>query len=190
MSKTAFEYLIPAAGLLATIFGAVSAFSHLAIDVKGSDLAIALAAMTAAATAGTLSVYIARIAKAVPRTQRIFISYSYDEKDRARTLSKLLQERGAKVWFDENALQPGSDLQSSIGAAIESSNTVVALVSGKIGTHLTAELRAALDRHVPVFAVLSSGAEPSDIPTRDETIRFLEGKDSLQSVANAVLMER
>lgn len=190
MKSRTLERTMSGASLSAAIVGAVTAFSHLAIDVKGGDLIIAMSTVFAAAIVGALSVYVARIAKALPKTQRIFISYSYEEKDRARKLRDVLQGHGAKVWFDENALQPGSDLRSSIAAAIESSNTVVALVSSRVGDHLSAELRAAMDRHVPVYAVFTGDKPPSDMISEGKNIRVLRPDDSLEQVASTVLAAR
>ena len=187
MKSTLFNKLIPGANVVALIGAALVAFPDLSLNVKSSEIVIASIAAATAALAGLSSVYIARAAKSLPRTRRIFISYSRGEKDRARELRDVLERHGAKVWFDENELQPGSDLKSSIAAAIESSNTVVAVVSNSIGTHLYAELKAALDRHVPVFAIFTDDAPQSDLLRSDKNVTILEQGQSLEQVASTVL---
>lgn len=153
-----------------------------------AEVLIAVSSVVVAVITGALSVYIARFTKALPRQRRIFLSYSHEEHERARKLKAALEEKGAKVWFDEYSLQPGDDIQSSIKAAIESSNTMIAVVSSRIGAGTAAELDAAVERHVPVIVVLPEGNEAPESITSKGKIQIMREGDFAE-IATAALRQ-
>lgn len=176
------------APILAASLGVAGLVSRFAIDAKVVEIMIAVGAVVVAAVAGVFSKYIARATKTLPHQPRIFISYSHNEKAKARKLRDVLMEQGAKVWFDENELQPGSDFASSISAAIENSNAMVILASNKVGAHVGAELRAALDRNVPVVALMATETPPEFL--KDKNVQILKFGTDLHAVATAALAAR
>ena len=190
MSRKLSEAIHVGIGVTAALLGVAFSIGKLAIDIGGFELAISFGAVVAAALAGAASMYIARATKTLSREPRIFISYSRDNKQVASELRDALAKQGAKVWFDVNDLQPGSDFASSIESAIESSNTVVAVVSNKIGTHLTTELRAAMDRHVPVLALVSNVETAPEYLKDSSSIRILTPSADMDKIATEVLQAR
>jgi len=185
------EWFTSAAALTAAGAGVVGVVSKIAIDVQPSEVMIPLVTAAVATVAGFYSLYIARAAKTLVKTERIFISYSREEKEAARELSAALLRRGAKVWIDENELQPGAALKAAVSTAIESSNTVVAVVSGSIGMHLRQELSAAVERHVPIFAVVRAGQRVSkELVDASEQVIMMGGQQDVERIASDVLAFR
>lgn len=188
MIRKSKDWLVSSIALAATGAGVAGVLSKIAVDVPPADTLISFAGAAVAILAGIYSVYISRVAKTLVRTQRIFLSYSRDQKDVARALRAALVRNGAKVWFDENELQPGDSIKAAISTAIESSNTVVALMSGNIGVHLREELRAATERHVPIFAVLEAGRSVSrEVADASERVLFINSPSDVDRVAHDVL---
>jgi hypothetical protein len=58
----------------------------------------------------------------------IFISYSSKDRSTTRTLAKILEKQGLKVWWDKN-LQPGKAFDRAIENALEESKSIVVLWS-------------------------------------------------------------
>lgn len=180
------KVLWSAAPIIAMALGLLGATASFLMHSQVSDAALAALATLVAAAAGVSSLYIARASKRLSHHPRVFVSYSFENKEAARAVSKALERKGAIVWFDENSLLPGADLHASISAAIESSNTVVALISSRMGEHVARELKEAKYRHVPVFAILEPEADTPAILAGTPNVSVLKEADS-EKIASAVL---
>jgi len=116
----------------------------------------------------------------------VFIAYSYSDKELARLIARRLRGSGIRVWIDEQDIQPGDEIDSSIRAGLENSDAVV-LVIGK-GDHgdSWARREAALalsQKNKHVIPVLAS--RDADVPY---IIRHLNALDlSDQSTLDAGL---
>jgi hypothetical protein len=177
--------------LFALLSGLAILVKKTTINVDIDAVVISSVATVTAMLAGGYSLYIARATKSLTRTQRIFVSYSRDEKDYARALTEALLSRGAKVWIDENELQPGTNLKSSVSSAIEGSNTVVAVLSNYMGAHLKEELRTAVERHVPIYAIIPAGQRvPREFEQMTDRLIHVNTRDDPASVAARVLHYR
>ncbi len=176
---------------LAPIAGACASLIAMGIKLFGewraSEAVVALLTLAATAAAGAASVYIARTAKNMSSHKRIFISYSREEAERAKRLREVLVKRGAYVWFDQNDLQPGDNLRAAIKSAIESSNSVVALLPAEIGKNIKMELHSAIAGNVPVIAV-NAGTSHSflDFPN-DKKVVLLPSETDNEAIADKAL---
>jgi len=64
----------------------------------------------------------------VPR-YNVFVSHNRRQKAWVRSVVALLRDRGLKVFFDEDSIAPGDDVVRSLERAIESSETLVLVLS-------------------------------------------------------------
>ncbi|WP_293356992.1 toll/interleukin-1 receptor domain-containing protein [Phenylobacterium sp.] len=187
--RRAFDLINAGAPIAAAVLGLLGALAQFASDTAFNEAALAAVVTAVTVAIGALSLYIARASKRLSHHPRVFISYSFENKDEARKVSQALEGRGAVVWFDENALKPGDDLHASIRSAIESSNSVVAMLSSRVGEHALRELREAAARHVPVFAILSPDTEKAAVLANLPNISVLSVSDP-EAIASAVLAGR
>jgi TIR domain len=158
--------------------------------LKLSEAIVGGATLLATGLVGLGSMYLARAAKSVSMHKRVFISYSSDQKETAQKLREALLKKGARVWLDVTDLQPGSDFNASTNAAIESSNTVMAVVSQQIGPTVSTELQSAFAKHVPVVAVMPQGVDrPKVLDPAAEVIYFGE-VPNIDAIATTVLQTR
>ena len=58
----------------------------------------------------------------------IFISYSSKDRSKTKTLAKILEKQGIKVWWDKN-LKPGKAFDRAIGKALDDSKLIIVLWS-------------------------------------------------------------
>jgi predicted nucleotide-binding protein len=59
----------------------------------------------------------------------VFISYSHADKDLARALAAVLQDRGVRIWIDEGELKVGDSIIERIATAIAEIDFFLVLVS-------------------------------------------------------------
>lgn len=103
----------------------------------------------------------------------VFLSHNSKDKITVRKLAQALEERGLRVWLDEEELTPGRPWQEELEKIIQTVRTAAVLV-GKdgLGPWEIPEMRACLsefvDRRLPVIPVLLPGA-----PTKPELPLFL-----------------
>jgi len=62
----------------------------------------------------------------------VFLSHNSQDKPRVRELARLLDDRGIRVWLDEDQLIPGESWLPSLEKGIKGSTTGAVLV-GKDG---------------------------------------------------------
>ncbi len=60
---------------------------------------------------------------------QVFIAYALPDQHFARQVATLLTRSGLNVWIDIENVYPGDNLYKSIGAALESSDAMVVVVS-------------------------------------------------------------
>src|SRR3954447_9669066 len=96
----------------------------------------------------------------------LFLSYSRQDADALRELSRALESAGHSVWWDVRSLQTGADWQRALRAGIVDSDAVVLLLS----THSAAsewvgrELEIARAQHKAILPVRIDGLAADDFP--------------------------
>jgi len=84
----------------------------------------------------------------MPKSLKVFLCHSSNDKFIARILYKQLRDQGFEPWLDEENLLPGQDWQSEIKNAIKHTDIVIAILSNnsinKIG-YVNKEIKYALD---------------------------------------------
>lgn len=83
-----------------------------------------------------------------PRSLRVFICHSSDDKSIVRDVSRKLRAEGIEPWLDEEDLLPGQDWNQEITQAVRSSDTVIVCLSqGSINKrgYVQKEIKYALD---------------------------------------------
>ncbi len=104
---------------------------------------------------------------------QVFLSHNSQDKPTVRELARCLEDRGIRVWLDEEQLIPGRNWQPLLEDGIRRSRTGAVLV-GKDGLgpwvnqEMQALLRQAVASHKPVIPVLLPGA-----PSEPELPAFL-----------------
>ena len=77
------------------------------------------------------------------KTQKVFISYSHEDKAFAKKLAQELENKGNRVWWDYSALKGGQDWQNEIQKAINECDyflvilTPQAVISDWVGNEIT-----------------------------------------------------
>jgi TIR domain len=140
-----------------------------------------------AAIAGAASLYIARAAKSVTGHKRIFISYSSDQKPLAEDLRSALFQQGARVWLDEDSLKPGETI--STDSAIESSNSVVAILSNNFDKNISDEISSAISKRVPVIALVPEGVDPKIKIEGISRVAHISEQNNLRKIAGEVVSQ-
>jgi hypothetical protein len=190
MNRRFVDYVsIAAAVISATIAFAASAFK-LSEKLNFQELFFGVGSLLLIAILGALSLYIARGVKALTRRPRIFLSYSRDNAQQASMLREALTEKGAYVWFGETDLRPGDDLKATVEAAIESSNTVVLMLSRPAGPNVISELDAARARHVPILTVLGPNVEPPPEVRGSQAFALKADGSNIGEIATAAMQVR
>jgi pSer/pThr/pTyr-binding forkhead associated (FHA) protein len=100
------------------------------------------------------------------RQYDIFISYSRQDGDMMRRLTRDLRARGLVVWTDETLMPGEESWKRAIEDAIEASRCVVVLLSpsAKQSEWVERELDYASAQRRPIFPVLVKGNEQDAIP--------------------------
>src|SRR6266851_10295271 len=99
-----------------------------------------------------------------PIKHRVFISYSHNDADWARSFAKALAKQGVDVWFDQFEVRAGESLRDALEAGLRSSDVFVTLVDPKFPSkpNLFFELGAAIGMGKRVVAIV-----PRDFPAAE-----------------------
>src|SRR5271170_465763 len=101
---------------------------------------------------------------------RIFISYSSNDRRWADLLAKELIRHGLDVFYDQTSLVPGEDWRKAIEDALIGANTFIVLASpsARNSEWMNAELNSILstssEREITVIPVVVPDATFDDIP--------------------------
>jgi predicted nucleotide-binding protein len=61
--------------------------------------------------------------------KKVFISYSYQDKDFVEWLKNNLQELGLDIWYDQAEMQVGDSIKEKVTKGIESSSAFILVLS-------------------------------------------------------------
>lgn len=86
---------------------------------------------------------------------KLFVSYSKKDRNWAKTLARLLEERGFSPWLDEHDIQPGTNWEDEVKKAVAESDAVIAVLGeGKLSPKVLVEVGMALGQQKPVMPVV------------------------------------
>src|ERR1022692_3420325 len=82
------------------------------------------------------------------RPTKVFLSYSYEDKDAARQLYEALRSETLDVWLDEANLVPGEPWQNKVLQALDDADAVVVLIGKRAASSspLQREVKEAVRR--------------------------------------------
>lgn len=148
-----------------TVTSTVGSFLALVVSITlwlGSSLEIAFAILSVliGSIAGAYSMFLARLARRLPTSPRVFLSYSHQDSAVAHLLATKLKEAGMKVWLDADQIGAGDNILEKIEQAINESDTFVMLLSEAIreNPNLNFELGLATGLAKKIIPVLVGNA--------------------------------
>jgi len=98
---------------------------------------------------------------------KVFISYSRQDADWARSFAEALRKRDVPVWFDQLDLPPGALLRDAVESALRESDVLVAVIGpDRSEPALYFEVGAAIGMRKNVVPVLPTGVDPETLPFR------------------------
>jgi len=116
---------------------------------------------------------------------QVFISYSHDDSEWARSFANALTDRGVDVWFDQFRVRPGDSFRDALESGLRSSDVVVALVDPRHPSRPTFffELGAAISLGKRVVAVVPKDVAAHELPSELRVRRYLT-RDSPEQTAD------
>src|SRR6185437_1567659 len=107
-------------------------------------------------------VYLSRGFNLLRLKPRVFLSYSHEDSETAKKIAARLRSAGAMVWYDQDQLKFGDDIQKTIEKAIQGANSFVAVVSHEPGKTFSFEIGYAKANNVPIITILSGDTRIPD----------------------------
>lgn len=103
--------------------------------------------------------------------KKVFISYSYEDKEFVEWLEDNLQDLGVEIWYDKQEIQLGDSIKEKISSGIQSSNTFIVILSNssKSSKWVRYELNSALllnaiNKGIKILPIKIDDSEvPSDL---------------------------
>jgi predicted nucleotide-binding protein len=119
----------------------------------------------------------------------IFISYSHDDSDWARSLAEALRKEDLDVWLDQWQVPVGESLPEALESGLRSSDAIVTLISDRNARrpNLFFELGFALGEGKKVIPVISPDVDAGKIPYDLRSRRYLLRGDA-RGVAHEVAL--
>src|SRR6185295_8871845 len=87
------------------VFSAIGLFTLQSKSLKPFDFALSIVSVVIVVLAGIFSARLARLAKWIAPSRRVFLSCSHHDYPAAREVAKALRADGAFVWLDEERLR-------------------------------------------------------------------------------------
>lgn len=110
------------------------------------------------------------------KPMRVFISYSHEDGDWARSLAEALQKRGVPVWFDQFEIAAGDSLREAIETGLRESDVFVALVRPGDPRNMPSlffELGAAIGMKKRVVPIVPKEIDPTQLPNELRLRKYL-----------------
>jgi hypothetical protein len=106
---------------------------------------------------------------------KVFISYSYDDRDWVRAFADALRKQEVEVWLDLWEIKLGESLRDALEAGLRQSDVIIAVVSRSNvrNPNVFFELGVALGMGKRLIPVISEALETSLIPFDLRTRRYL-----------------
>ena len=123
-----------------------------------------------------------------------FISHASEDKDDfVRGLAKALEDKGAKVWFDESALKVGDSLRREIEKGLRESRFGIVVISKNFLAKewpqreldgLTSLEVDGRNRILPIWHQISKDQVMRNIPTLADKVALNTSKQSTEEIAS------
>ena len=119
--------------------------------------------------------------------QKVFISYSHEDRDWVHDLASALKEQDILVWFDEWNVRAGESIQQAMEQGLRDSDAIVAVLTPATAQrpNVAFELGVALGLGKRLIPILLGDVKPGQIPSDLRTRRFLR-QESPDKTARAV----
>lgn len=168
--------LLAIAGTFITVLVGVSALVIQAQPVtqiveRRPDVVWMAITLIAGVVIGLASPWIAKRIRRFPSAPRVFLSYSRPDESSAYEIYSRLQQEGAKVWLDQEEIEPGQNWQLALDEAISDSDSMIVLVSGSSSSWLPDEVDRAKVSDVRIIPVL---LEEAQIPEHLFGIQYID----------------
>lgn len=97
---------------------------------------------------------------------KVFISYSRQDVDWARSFAQALKNRDISVWFAESDVAPGDSVRDAVESALRDSDVVVAIIGPSYPARpaLFFELGAAIGMNKKVVPIVPKELDPEALP--------------------------
>lgn len=107
--------------------------------------------------------------------RKVFISYSMQDAEWARSFAQALKQRGVPVWFDEFDVKPGESMRDGLESGLRNSDILVALLDAESPSNpnLYFELGAAIGMGKKLVPIVPKGVDPSALPLDVRLRRYL-----------------
>lgn len=105
----------------------------------------------------------------------VFLSYSYEDRDWVRDLSKALSQRNLRVWSGLENIQVGDSWSDEIDNALRKSKSFVIVISPKSvsSSFMAAELGSALALKKFIIPIVSEDTPSEGLPGPVKLRRFI-----------------
>jgi predicted nucleotide-binding protein len=115
---------------------------------------------------------------------RVFISYSQNDAEWARSFADALTKRGVDVWFDKLRIRVGEPIREALESGLRSSDVFVTLVDPKFPGKPTLffELGAAIGMGKRVVAIVPKDYPAAELPLELRLRQYLT-RDSPEETA-------
>jgi formylglycine-generating enzyme required for sulfatase activity len=113
-------------------------------------------------------------------SQTVFISYATENAGVAESLCKGLEQSGVSCWIAPRNIEPGISYPSAIVAGIQSSRSVVFILSenSNASPHIRSELELAFSNKIPILPCRIDSVEPSaDLKYLLSTAQWLDARE-------------
>lgn len=106
---------------------------------------------------------------------KVFISYSREDSDWARTFAEALRQHGVEVWFEQWSIAPGDSVVKAVETGIRESDVIVAILSRSNANNpnIYFELGVALGAGKLLIPIVAEDLETSMFPFDLRTRRYL-----------------
>jgi hypothetical protein len=124
------------------------------------------------------------------QNMKFFLAYSRTDRDYAAALAAEIERRGAVVWFDEAALQPGVDWASALRQALNDSNATILVLpreGAKGANNAIFEAGAAKAMGKKVLVVARGDGDREFPDTIADIAIFNAGRKPLQEIADVLV---
>jgi len=119
----------------------------------------------------------------------IFISYSWADKDRVRSLKQILENANYKCWIDDGQLHGGQEMFAKIDDGIDTAKVFLACVSDNYGGSKNCKREVSLATHRSKLIIPVIISSCSVFPPRGDMGPVLAGKLYIDLRDDTLLVE-
>ena len=118
-------------------------------------------------------------------SKQVFISYSYTDKDWARSFAEALKQHGLRVWLDQFQIAVGDPMREALETGLRESDVLVALIDPHFSfkPNLFFDLGAAISMGKRVVPIVPRDVDASKLPFDIRSRQYLL-RNSPEETAN------